>query len=59
MGEGSDLAKNIGSSVVGSVIGNKAADKMHLGGVGHIVAGVGGSILANDAEHKAEEEAKK
>lgn len=48
------MAKNIGSSVVGSVGGNKVADAAHLGGAGHMAAGLGGSILGSNAEQKFE-----
>lgn len=50
--------KDIGVSVAGSLGGNKVADKLGLGSVGHIAAGIGGGIAANDVEHKAEEKAK-
>lgn len=50
MGEGTDMAKSIGASVVGSVAGNKVADKLHLGGAGHMAAGIGGGILGGKAE---------
>lgn len=55
MGDGKETAKAIAVSVAGSVAGNKVADKLHLGGVGHIASGVGGSILANDASAKLEQ----
>lgn len=55
----SNFAKNIAVSVAGSIGGNKLADKAGLGGVGHIVSGVGGSIAANEGEQKIEEEARK
>lgn len=51
------MAKNIATSVAGSIGGNKIADSLGLGGVGHIVSGVGGSIAANEGEQKAEEKA--
>lgn len=54
----SNMAKDIAVGVVGSIGGNKVADKLHLGGVGHIAGGVLGGIGANDVEHKAEEELK-
>lgn len=56
MGDGLETAKNIGVSVVGSVAGNKVADKLHMGGVGHIASGVAGSIAANDADQKIEQD---
>lgn len=49
------MAKNIATSVAGSIGGNKVADALHLGGVGHIIGGVGGSIAANEGEQKLEE----
>ena len=49
------MAKDIASSVVGSIGGNKVADKLHLGGVGHIVGGVAGGIAGQNLEHKAED----
>lgn len=49
-----NTAKNIAVSVAGSVGGNKVADKLHLGGAGHIALGVTGGILAGDAEQKVE-----
>ena len=57
MGEGEDMAKGIGASVVGSVVGNKAADKLHLGGAGHMVGGIGGGILGGQALGEAEKKA--
>lgn len=53
-----DMAKNIGVSVAGSLGGNKVADALGLGGVGHIVGGVAGSVAANEGEQKAEEKAR-
>lgn len=50
-----ETAKNIGVSVVGSLAGNKVADKLHLGGAGHIVSGVAGGMAANEADEKVEE----
>lgn len=58
-GDKTEMAKNIGVSVAGSIVGGKVADKLGLGSVGHIAAGVGGSMAANDAEHKVEEHEKK
>lgn len=51
------MAKNIATSVAGSIGGNKIADSLGLGGVGHIVSGVGGSIAATEGEQKIEEKA--
>lgn len=51
--------KNIAVSVAGSVGGNKIADSLGLGSVGHIVSGVGGSIAATEGEQKLEEKANK
>lgn len=48
------MAENIAVSVAGSMGGNKIADKLHLGGMGHIAGGVAGSMAANDAQHKVE-----
>lgn len=60
MSEGKgQFAKDIAVSVAGSIGGNKVADKLGLGSVGHIVGGVGGSIAANEGEHKLEEEKNK
>lgn len=53
-----EATKNIATSVVGSIGGNKVADGLGLGGAGHIASGVAGGMLANEGEHKAEEEAK-
>lgn len=39
-GDKSEMAKNIATSVAGSIGGNKVADALGLGGTGHIVAGV-------------------
>ncbi|KAI5905925.1 Pre-mRNA-splicing factor SLT11 [Candida parapsilosis] len=36
--------EGIAASVAGSVVGNKAADKAHLGGAGHMAAGILGGI---------------
>lgn len=47
--------EGIAASVAGSVVGNKVADKAHLGGVGHIAAGVLGGIGGGKAEQKADE----
>lgn len=56
MSEGKgQFAKDIAVSVAGSIGGNKVADKLGLGGVGHIVSSVGGSVAANEGEHKLEE----
>lgn len=54
MGEKTNMAKSIGASVVGSSGGNKVADKLHLGGMGHMAGGIGGSMLANNAMGKFE-----
>ncbi|ODV82474.1 uncharacterized protein CANTADRAFT_4463 [Suhomyces tanzawaensis NRRL Y-17324] len=51
--------KDIGVGVAGSLGGNKVADKLGLGQVGHIAAGIGGGVAAGNAEHKLEDEAKK
>lgn len=51
------MAENIGVSVAGSIAGNKVADVFHLGGVDHI-ASIAGSIGANEAEQKWEQELK-
>ena len=56
MSDKGNMAKDIASSVVGSIGGNKVADKLHLGGVGHIVGGVAGGIAGYNLEHKAEDE---
>ncbi|KAI5967784.1 SLT11 [Candida theae] len=37
-------AEGIAASVAGSLVGNKVADKAHLGGAGHIAAGILGGI---------------
>ncbi|QBM90057.1 hypothetical protein METSCH_E02960 [Metschnikowia aff. pulcherrima] len=55
----SDTVKNIATSVAGSLGGNKVADGLHLGNGGHMASGIAGSILAGDAERKAEEEKNK
>lgn len=49
-----NMAKQIGVSVAGSLGGNKVADKLGLGQVGHIVSSVTGSMAANDAEQHYE-----
>ena len=56
MSDKGNMAKDIASSVVGSIGGNKVADKLHLGGVSHIVGGVAGGIAGQNLEHKAEDE---
>lgn len=53
--DAAETAKNIAVGVAGSIGGNKVADKLHLGGAGHIVSGVAGGMGANAAEHKVEE----
>lgn len=47
--------EGIAASVAGSVVGNKAADKAHLGGAGHMAAGILGGIGGGKAEQKADE----
>ena len=47
--------EGIAASVAGSVVGNKAADKAHLGGAGHMAAGILGGIGGGTAEQKADE----
>ncbi|KAI5952952.1 SLT11 [Candida margitis] len=42
--------KGIASSVAGSIVGNKVADKAHLGGTGHIAAGILGGIGGENGE---------
>lgn len=54
-GDKSEMAKNIATSVAGSIGGNKVADALGLGGTGHIVAGVAGSIGAQEGREKVEE----
>ncbi|CAH2354202.1 hypothetical protein CLIB1423_15S00870 [[Candida] railenensis] len=54
-GDAGEMAKNIAVSVAGSVGGSKVADKLHLGGAGHIASSVAGSMLANDAEQHVEQ----
>lgn len=48
------MAKSIAVSVVGSTAGNKVADALHLGNMGHMAGAIGGSMLANNAEQKFE-----
>lgn len=52
------MAKNIATSVAGSIGGNKVADALHLGGAGHIAGGVAGSIAAQEGEQKVEDKAR-
>lgn len=51
----SGMAKGIATSVAGSIGGNKVADALGLGSVGHIIGGVGGSIAAGEGANKVEE----
>ncbi|SGZ49218.1 CIC11C00000004124 [Sungouiella intermedia] len=57
-GDKSEMAKNIATSVAGSIGGNKVADALHLGGAGHIAGGVAGSIAAQEGEQKVEDKAR-
>lgn len=62
MGEdhhGLNTAKNIAVGVAGSLGGNKIADKLGMGQVGHIAAGIGGGMAAGEAENKIENHEKK
>lgn len=52
------MAKNIATSVAGSIGGNKVADALGLGGAGHIAGGVAGSMVAQEGEQKAENKAR-
>lgn len=54
-GDAGETAKNIAIGVAGSIGGNKVADKLHLGGAGHIASGVAGGMGANAADRKVEE----
>ncbi|KAG5419046.1 hypothetical protein I9W82_002813 [Candida metapsilosis] len=50
-----EQVEGIAASIAGSVVGNKAADKAHLGGAGHMAAGILGGIGGGEAEQKLDE----
>ena len=49
-GDAAETDKNIAIGVAGSM-----ADKLHLGGAGHIASGIAGGMGANATDRKVEE----